>query len=460
MARVNFLYRSQKDKANLKVRLQIKRDAETLKKLKAKAKKNDKVVSHFQFEANTEIHTTKEFFTTTRNKKRGLTGNEKNEIKEYYDKIEPIEKFILKRYENDTPKENQKDWLKNVMFDYYNPNELEEKRSDLLTDNIQFIIDNANTRENAQKKLGISKSRINSYKNLLKIINKYQTTTKSKRKLRVKDVNQSFARNFKNWMINQQDYADSYALKKIDDLKTVCKDAEIDNVEVSSQLDKIKGGKISNENIIYLSPEELEKIESLELNSEALKNARKWLILGCSIGQRGGDLLNLTENNINNLNGLEVIQLKQQKTKANVTIPVLEKTAEILHSGFPRKISIQKFNKYIKKLCELAELDEPTKGRKYDKTKKRKVLGTYPKYELVSSHICRRSFATNLYGNMPTTLIMKITAHKTEKMLLQYIGKSDLDYAQQIADFYELQRMKNQKQSVLNVVDNKEAVNQ
>lgn len=39
MARVNFLYRSQKDKANLKVRLQIKRDAETLKKLKAKAKK-------------------------------------------------------------------------------------------------------------------------------------------------------------------------------------------------------------------------------------------------------------------------------------------------------------------------------------------------------------------------------------------------------------------------------------
>lgn len=452
MARVNFLYRSKKDKSNLKVRLQAKKDATTLSELKTKANKGEKIVTHYQFEANTEIHTTKEFFKKIRLKKRGLTGSQKNEIKDYYEKVEPIEKFILGRYENDNPKENQKEWLKNVMYDYYNPIELAEKRSDVLTDNINHVINTANTRKNSQKKLGLSKSRINSYHNLLNIVKRYQKD-KFKRTIRIKDVNESFARTFLNWLMNDENYSDSYALKKIDDLKTVCKDAEIDNVEVSKQLDKVKGGKIENDNIIFLSEPELEKIESLEIESKALNNARKWLILGCNIGQRGSDLLNLTANNIKQRQNLDVIELVQQKTKAKISIPILDKTAELLSSGLPRKISIQKFNDYIKKLCELAEFNEPIKGRLYNKETQRRELGHYPKHKLVSSHICRRSFATNLYGKMPTSLIMRITGHKTEKMLLQYIGKSDLDYAQQIADFYELQKLKAKKETNLKVVN-------
>ena len=37
---------------------------------------------------------------------------------------------------------------------------------------------------------------------------------------------------------------------------------------------------------------------------------------------------------------------------------------------------------------------------------------------------------------------MRITAHSSEKMLLNYIGKQGLDFAQQIANFYELQTLK------------------
>ena len=47
---------------------------------------------------------------------------------------------------------------------------------------------------------------------------------------------------------------------------------------------------------------------------------------------------------------------------------------------------------------------------------------------------------------------MQITAHSTEKMLLNYIGKDSLDYAQQIADFYTLQAQKEKKESNLTVV--------
>ena len=92
-----------------------------------------------------------------------------------------------------------------------------------------------------------------------------------------------------------------------------------------------------------------------------------------------------------------------------------------------------------------------------DKKSNRKKEGKYPKHRLITSHVCRRSFATNQYGILPTPLIMQITAHSTEAMFLNYIGKNSLDYAQQIADFYILQALKNKKQPQLNIV--KEAIN-
>ncbi len=360
-----------------------------------------------------------------------------------------LKAYILKRYNDASANglEINGNWLKHnidVHFDRINENE----QSELITDAIQSLIDNAEFRKNAKGGLGLSKSRINAYTSLKNIIKEYQ----KQKQFKVKEVNVKFAKDFLQYLLNTKNYQKSYALKKIADLKTVCYDAEIEGIEINPQLKKIDTTRPTNENILYLNPKELEAIEKAKLPTKALENARKWLLLGCNIGQRGGDLLNLNEDNFVTRNGYEVIELKQQKTDKNVTIPVLETTKEILATGLPYKISIQKFNKYIKKVCELAELDEMTNGNLFDELKKRKIEGVYPKHELISSHVCRRSFATNLYGILPTTLIMQITAHSTEKMLLNYIGKNALDYAQQIADFYTLQAIKEKKETNLTIV--------
>lgn len=360
-----------------------------------------------------------------------------------------LKTYILKKYNDASANglEINGIWLKHnidVHFDRINEN----KQSELITDAIQSIIDNAEFRPNNKNGLGISKSRINAYKSLKNIIAEYQKQNLFK----IKDVNVKFAKEFLQYLLNTKNYQKSYALKKIADLKTVCYDAELEGIETNPQLKKINTTRPTNKNILYLNPKELQAIESVDLPTPTLENARKWLLLGCNIGQRGGDLLNLNENNFVTRNGYEVIELKQQKTNKNVTIPVLETTKEILATGLPYKISIQKFNKYIKKVCELAKIDEMTKGNLFDEAKERKIEGVYPKHKLISSHICRRSFATNQYGILTTTLIMQITAHSTEKMLLNYIGKNALDYAQQIADFYTLQALKEKKESNLTVI--------
>tara|TARA_R110000868_G_scaffold73326_1_gene212767 strand:- start:684 stop:2057 length:1374 start_codon:yes stop_codon:yes gene_type:complete len=360
------------------------------------------------------------------------------------------------------------EWLRYVIDLHFN-RITEDKQSDLLVDAIKNIIDTANTRENAHNSLGLSKSRINSYKNLLNIIKVYQ----GRKQLKVKDIDIQFSKEFLNWMMNKKHYSESYSCKKIDDLKTVCYDAEIYGIQTSSQLKKIKGGKPKNNNILYLNEKELEKIKNAKLVNDAHKNVRKWILLGCNIGQRGGDLLRLTKDNFVIRNGLEVIELKQQKTEKNVTIPVLETTKEILKTGLPYKIALQRLNEKIKEVCKIAEIDKLVEGGKIvmldsegkeipkddngnyiQKGVKRKIKGTFPKYELMTSHVCRRSFATNLYGVLPTPLIMQITAHGTEKMFLNYIGKGPLDYAQQIADFYTLQGQNNKKEPQLTVIKN------
>ena len=125
---------------------------------------------------------------------------------------------------------------------------------------------------------------------------------------------------------------------------------------------------------------------------------------------------------------------------------------ELIENGFPRSISLQKFNDYLKEVCEIAGIDTPTNGKRYDTDLEYYVSGLYPKHELVSSHICRRSFATNSYGKIPTAIIMRLTGHASEAMLLKYIGLSENEGAEMADEYFEKLDALERKTSMLNVV--------
>jgi len=123
--------------------------------------------------------------------------------------------------------------------------------------------------------------------------------------------------------------------------------------------------------------------------------------------------------------------LKTQKTKHTVTIPIHPTVRAILEKynyELPPAISNQKFNKYIREVAEAAKINEPftkhiTKGGK-------SLSIPMKKYEAVSSHVARRSFATNAYKRkIEPLLIMAITGHKTETEFLKYIKVTDEEKA-------------------------------
>lgn len=316
-------------------------------------------------------------------------------------------------------------WIENTIQDCFNRINRKDKNNNLLTHQIQHIIDNANTRKiTGTSKVGLSINRIKGYYTFLNLIKRYETEIK--KEIRLTDIDNIFTDKLINWLMNKNGYSVNYSGKTIDNLKTVCLDAKKRGIKTNDYATQITSFKESKEDkhIITLSFEELEQIRTKELSKDYLINARKWLLIGCEIGQRGNDLLNITKENIRYSNNNLMLDIYQKKTGKTVTVPIAKDyIKDIITKEMPHKISIQKLNTYFKKLCQVCEIDEITKGKKLNPETKRQKIDDYKKHELISSHICRRSFATNYYKLIPTPVLIEITGHSKESMFLEYIGK-------------------------------------
>lgn len=65
----------------------------------------------------------------------------------------------------------------------------------------------------------------------------------------------------------------------------------------------------------------------------------------------------------------------------------------------------------------------------------------HKKYELISSHVCRRSFATNMYfGGVDTEIITTNTGHTTLKSLFNYIKITKREKAYTVYDYFSSEK--------------------
>jgi integrase len=268
--------------------------------------------------------------------------------------------------------------------------------------------------------------------------------TKRKKTILISDINDNFKKEFVEYYI-AEGYAQNTMQRELVFIKTFCKHARYLGLETNSQLDSLRLDRAKVEKV-YLSFDELEKIENIEKGklTESLENAKDWLIISCYTGQRVSDFLRFKKEMIRIENEKHLLEFTQKKTNKLMTIPLHKKVLNILekrNGEFPYPISDQKYNDYIKNVCEIAQIDNEIFGSKKVETNiksgiYRKKSSIYKKWELVSSHIGRRSFATNFYGKIPTTYLIYVTGHSTEQMFLTYIGKSNKDLAMELTNYF------------------------
>ena len=170
------------------------------------------------------------------------------------------------------------------------------------------------------------------------------------------------------------------------------------------------------------------KVLKLRKNKiETLERVRDMFVLGCNLGQRYSDLVRISPENFKN----GQFSIVQQKTGNKCFVPINSMSIDsritwaILEKydyHAPYTGDINNYNTYLHELLhyigegflEEIHIDNKINGVITRETKQR--------YQLISSHSARRSFATiNTLRNIPRNKILRATGHSSEKAFVRYI---------------------------------------
>jgi integrase len=235
------------------------------------------------------------------------------------------------------------------------------------------------------------------------------------------DIDTSFFTRFQTFLITRRNLSNVTTAKQLSTLKTFLNYARLDGRQVS---DRYRDFKIKKEKleVIALAESEFTSLYNLDLGSNRkLAQVRDVFCFSCVTGLRYSDLKQLRREHITN----GEIRITVKKTKSILTIPLNPYSNAILDNyrdnRFPLPvISNQKMNDYLKELCKKAGINQPVEIVRFQG--KKRIAHTYPKYELISAHVGRKTFVTlSLTKGMTAEEVMKISGHEDYQSFKRYV---------------------------------------
>lgn len=220
--------------------------------------------------------------------------------------------------------------------------------------------------------------------------------------------------------------------KYIECLKTFCKWAEergynkytfynqFSNFTKANRKRKKKGNEI-----VTLTLPELKNLYFFDFsNKPHLERVRDLFCFAVYTGQRWSDIDRLDKRDIHG----DIWSFNAFKTKKQMDLDLIGFASPALDilkkydSQLP-KISLTKFNLYIKDAAEIAGIKAETKIIRYVGAKE--ILITKPKYKFIGSHTARKTCVSILLNeyNLNVTHVLEITGHSDLKTLQKYINK-------------------------------------
>lgn len=329
-----------------------------------------------------------------------------------------------------------------IFFNKHTPIKEDEKSIELL-EYYEWYISNYSTKPLPTTGTPLGKGTTKTYRNSFNILKRFNDNVYP---LYFGTITLSFYDDFLEWLY-VQDYSSNYVGTQIKVLKTILQSATEKDYNTNNDFTKKYFRKpIENIDNIYLSLNEISRISKLDLSNfkpvvvnktltitkVMMEKARDLFLIGCCTGLRVSDFNKLNNKNIyKDDNGKDYLSLITQKNNKPITIPLNSTAQNILmknNGNTPTRLPEQHINYCIKILGDLADINELTQ-----KTTTKggiPITSTLPKNKLITNHTARRSFCTNAYlSGMPTSDIMALSGHATEKVFYNYIKVNDLQKA-------------------------------
>jgi len=354
------------------------------------------------------------------------------EFNERLDNLLTTAKATFRTYETDNGREPEVDELRAALDVALCRTEV--RTMDLLAFAAKYIEESAGATNAKSGKLLHStyhgRNRI-----ALQLLKDYAARARMGKRVPFSAVDPAFVEGFAMYLTTTKGLATNTVGKYLRALRTFVNKAADKGHELRPAILKRGGIGIPEEETetVYLNPEELIALLNFDLSAHPrLDRARDLFIVGAWTGLRFGDLTRVRPEHIEG----DRIRIRASKTGKEVTIPLHPHVRFLLHKyggTLPPAISNQKQNDYLKEAAAMVpELRVRVMvGRTVAGVRREDAV---EKWELVTTHTARRSFATNFYrSGEPTRSIMAITGHRTEEQFRKYIRLTNEEHADILA---------------------------
>lgn len=353
-----------------------------------------------------------------------------DQIKKFNDKIEnfkiKVGNFIDEVQDKDC--DIQKKEIKDFVIRNYFANRIkvEKTASNKIPNNfislIDFYIEQRSIEDRTKGTRPLAQNTVKKYRTLQNLLKSYD------KNLLATQINDVWRNNFVNWL-NKKEYSTNTQVKFIKDIKMLCKFSNKDNAINKQVLAwEINSSPQNVSEFVTLTFTQLDTLKKAVMPKDSLSNARDWFIISCYSSVRVSELMELRAENIIEDGGDYYIQVAEKKTGNNKIIYLLPQVVDILNKrqgNFPRPISHQRYNEYIKDVCMFAGLDEEIENGIIENG--RKVIKKLPFHRFVKSHSGRATYVTLFKDKIPSEIIQMQTNHHSAKMVEHYDKTDEVD---------------------------------
>lgn len=350
--------------------------------------------------------------------------------------LQSLKLTILKAYNKDFCKGViiNKLWLQKVVKQSFMRPTMETSLTNpsytiYVSDFALWWLDNHSEKWNVSHKKSMSEGLRNQYRKFVKIFEEYEAVIGEK--LQLRNVMISDLKSFVDYL-ETENYQVSTIERQLGRFRFFLNRAVEHNIDVNnSYKQRIYLDKDDDFEGVALNEAEIQRIVDQDFTENyELHITKQNALIGFYTGMRVSDFLKIDTSNMSD----GVFKVKTKKTGTNVVIPIHPIVKEIINSNYgnlPPKISSSDFNIHIKTICKICKIDNMVYGKLFDKNLKRKKIGYFEKYKLISSHTCRRSFATNNYNKVSKEVLNAVCGwSKNSKQAEHYNKTSKLEYAE------------------------------
>ncbi|MGN7709158.1 site-specific integrase [Chryseobacterium sp. 22543] len=243
-------------------------------------------------------------------------------------------------------------------------------------------------------------------RDLLKGFIKYSFT---KADYQFKDLDLKFVQDYEFYLKTEKSLAIATVNKMIQRFRKVVKIAISQGIIDRDPFVGYKVKRVKKE-IVYLTTEELKKLEEYQFKSERLQIVTDMFIFCCYTGLAYNEMANLEKSHIiNGFDGNEWINMKRLKTQQTLSIPLLTKSKIIIEkysNAHEVKVlpsfSNQKFNAYLKEIADIVGIEKR-----------------------LTHHLARRTFATTvlLFNDVPMEIVSELLGHSKITITQEHYAK-------------------------------------